>query len=73
MVALDMSDIATQPLYHPISQLVYAATRQQVTDVWVAGKQLLRNRELTTIDTDAILDKAQQWAVKIQQADEHPD
>jgi 5-methylthioadenosine/S-adenosylhomocysteine deaminase len=73
MVALDMSDIATQPMYHPISQLVYAATRQQVTDVWVAGKQLVKDSELTTIDADAVIAKAHRWAVKIQQADEHPE
>ena len=73
MVAIDMSDIATQPMYHPISQLVYAATRQQVTDVWVAGKQLLKDKALTTIDPDSVIAKAQQWAEKIQQADEHPE
>lgn len=73
LVALDMSDISTQPMYHPISQLVYAATRQQVTDVWVAGKQLLKQRELTTIDAEAVIAKAHEWAVKIQQADEHPE
>ena len=73
LVAIDMSDIATQPMYHPISQVVYAATRQQVTDVWVAGKQLLKNRSLTTIDPDAVITKAQAWAEKILQADEHPE
>ncbi|MEO8142949.1 MAG: TRZ/ATZ family hydrolase [Betaproteobacteria bacterium] len=29
------------PCYDPASQLVYAAGRQQVTDVWVAGKRLV--------------------------------
>lgn len=73
LVAIDMSDIATQPLYHPISQLVYAATRQQVSHVWVAGKTLLKDGVLTTMDSDAIINKARQWAEKIQQTDEHPE
>ena len=73
MVAINMSDIATQPLYHPVSQLVYAATRQQVSHVWVAGNPLLKDGALTTLDTDAIIAKAKQWAIKIQQTDEHPE
>jgi len=41
-------------VYDPISQLVYTASRDQVTDVWVAGRRLLANRELTTLDAGAI-------------------
>jgi 5-methylthioadenosine/S-adenosylhomocysteine deaminase len=33
------------PCYDPVSQLVYAAGRQHVTDVWVAGKRLLEVRK----------------------------
>jgi 5-methylthioadenosine/S-adenosylhomocysteine deaminase len=31
------------PCYDPVSHLVYAAGRHDVTDVWVAGKRLLRD------------------------------
>lgn len=64
-IAINMEDVSTQPLYHPISQIVYAAARHQVTDVWVAGKQLMKNRELLTIDEKEILAKAQNWRNKI--------
>jgi 5-methylthioadenosine/S-adenosylhomocysteine deaminase len=64
-IAIDLNQIETQPVYHPISQIVYAASRQQVTDVWVAGKQLLKNRQLTTLDEGALLAKAQEWQQKI--------
>jgi 5-methylthioadenosine/S-adenosylhomocysteine deaminase len=64
-IAVDMNTIETQPLYHPISQLIYAAGRQHVTDVWVAGKQLLKNRELITLDEQEILSKARRWREKI--------
>jgi 5-methylthioadenosine/S-adenosylhomocysteine deaminase len=38
-VRLDGPELS--PLYDPVSQLVYAAGREHVSDVWVAGKRLL--------------------------------
>ncbi|MDH5325794.1 MAG: TRZ/ATZ family hydrolase [Gammaproteobacteria bacterium] len=73
ITAINMDDLGTQPVYNPVSQIVYACTRQQVTDVWVAGKQLLRRQALTTIDEQAIKHKAQLWREKIYQADQHPE
>jgi 5-methylthioadenosine/S-adenosylhomocysteine deaminase len=64
-IAIDLEQIETQPLYQPMSQIVYAASRQQVTDVFVAGKQLLKNRQLLTLDQDEIIKKAQNWRNKI--------
>ena len=70
--AVHLGALETQPVYHPISQLVYASGRDQVSDVWVAGRHLLKERVLTTLDQQAILAKARQWAEKILAADEHP-
>jgi 5-methylthioadenosine/S-adenosylhomocysteine deaminase len=64
-IAIQLDTLETQPLFHPISQIVYAAGRQQVTDVWVAGKRLLKNRELLTLDEKELLQKAKQWQKKI--------
>lgn len=64
-IAMDLDQIETQPLYAPISQIVYAASRHQVTDVWVAGKQLLQDRKLLTLDEEEILKKAKIWREKI--------
>lgn len=64
-IAIDFNEVETQPLYNPISQIVYATPRNQVTDVWVRGKQLLKNRELETLDKKAILEKAEAWRKKI--------
>ena len=52
IIAIDMSSLNTLPLYNPISHLVYAANSNQVSDVWVAGKQLLAQGQLTTIDEE---------------------
>jgi 5-methylthioadenosine/S-adenosylhomocysteine deaminase len=64
-IAINLGELETQPLYHPISQIVYAASRHQVTDVWVAGKQLLKNRQLLTIDEKEVLNKTQIWRNRI--------
>ena len=65
ITAIDLSAIENQPVYNPISQLVYSAGRENVSNVWVAGNHLLKDRELTTLDEKAILDKASYWHGKI--------
>ena len=65
IAALDLSSIAQQPVYDPISQIVYTATRDQVTDVWVAGRHLLRNRQLVALNEEDILRRTQVWRDKI--------
>ena len=59
-VRLDATE--TRPVHDPVSQLVYAAGREHVTDVWVAGQHLLADGTLTRMETAAICDKADQWA-----------
>ncbi|HKS94229.1 MAG TPA: amidohydrolase family protein [Gammaproteobacteria bacterium] len=61
LTAVDMSVPECQPLYDPLPQMVYSASRSQVSDVWVAGRQLLRAGALTTLDQDAILAHASRW------------
>ena len=65
IVAIRMDEPETQPLYHVISQLVYASGRDKVSDVWVAGRHLLKDRRLTTLDEHAILESARQWREKM--------
>jgi 5-methylthioadenosine/S-adenosylhomocysteine deaminase len=64
-IAINLEEIETLPVYHPVSQIVYSASPHQVTDVWVAGKPLLKNRRLTTLDEEALRDKAKYWGKKI--------
>ncbi len=65
MTAIDLNRPETQPVYDPVSQIIYAAGREQVTDVWVAGKRLLKSRELTTLNQDQILARAKYWRDRI--------
>ena len=65
VIAIKMDQLEAQPLYDPVSQIVYATNRQQVTDVWVAGKQLLKDRNLTTINEDNLKAKVAEWQIRL--------
>ncbi|MBN4080115.1 TRZ/ATZ family hydrolase [Beggiatoa alba] len=65
IIAVDFSALETQPIYNPISQLVYVANRQQVSDVWVAGNHVVKQHRLTSLDTEQLCQTAQQWQQKI--------
>jgi 5-methylthioadenosine/S-adenosylhomocysteine deaminase len=65
LAAVRLSDLETQPLFHVASQLVYACNRQQVTDVWIAGRRKLAARELPDMDTVAILARTRAWRERI--------
>ncbi len=65
ITAVHLGGIESQPIYDVISQLVYATGRDRVTDVWVAGQQLLKNRVLTQLDEREIIVKTRAWANKI--------
>ena len=65
ITAVDLWSIETQPNFDPVAHLVYAASRHQVTDVWVAGRQVLKARQLETLDEEALLASAQQWQARL--------
>ena len=70
IIAIDMNHIETQPLFEPVSQIVYSTGRHQVSDVWVAGKQLLRERNLTSLNEAELLATAKKWGDKIMSSNE---
>lgn len=69
IIAIDLDTIETQPLYDPVSQIVYSANRNQISDVWVSGKPLLESRELTTLDSNLSLQTVKDWGEKILHTD----
>lgn len=71
IAAIYLGDVETQPLYHPLSKLVYSVSRDKVTNVWIAGRHLLKNRELTSLDMEATLARAHCWRERIHSKDEH--
>jgi 5-methylthioadenosine/S-adenosylhomocysteine deaminase len=69
MVAVDLGRISTQPLYHPASQIVYATGREQVRHVWVAGRHLVSEGRLTTLEETTLLHNAEHWRGRISGSD----
>lgn len=65
LVAIDLSLPETLPVYDPVSQIVYAAGRHQVTDVWIGGRRLLRNRCLTSLDWPALRAEVAAWQTRL--------
>ena len=65
LVSFDLSRLAQQPVYDPVSQLIYATGRDCVQHVWVAGKQLLDERRLTRMDETGLRDSARAWGERI--------
>jgi len=64
-IAIDLQQLETQPLYDPVSQIVYAASRQQVTDVWIAGRQVLKQRQLMSIHSDDLRSRLNEWQQRL--------
>ena len=66
IIVLDTRAAHLTPLYHPESHVVYAATGADVRHVMVDGTLLVRDRRLLTIDIDAVMDRVNRIARKIQ-------
>jgi 5-methylthioadenosine/S-adenosylhomocysteine deaminase len=65
VIAVKLDELNTQPVHNPVSQLVYSTKSSQVKYVWVSGKLLLDNGELTTLDKETILQMARAWQQKL--------
>ncbi|MFD2704471.1 amidohydrolase [Salibacterium lacus] len=66
-IMLDGDQPHLQPDDHMASHVVYAASGQDVTDVFVDGNQLMKDRELLTIDEERVLYNARYWHKKLEQ------
>ncbi len=64
-IAIDLDHVSTQPVYDPMAQIVYSASRQQVSDTWVAGQHLVSDYKLTQMDHDKLTLNARQWQQKL--------
>ncbi|MEI8405092.1 MAG: amidohydrolase [Actinomycetes bacterium] len=55
LIRLDPSSPSLTPAFDPVSAVVYAASRADVVDVWVAGERVVADRRHTTLDLEAVL------------------
>jgi len=70
MQAVNLTQLGQNPLYDPISQLVYTDSSRATEYVWVAGKAVLEKGQLsegTGLDEQQLIANAVQWQKKISQ------
>jgi len=67
ITAIDLGGFRAAPMYNPIAQIVYAGHRDQVTNVWVGGRRVVADRQLTNIDEDELNRTAEGWRDRISQ------
>lgn len=65
LVAVDLRGLSSQPLFDPVSHLVYVAGREDVTHVWVDGRLKLNERRLVDLEPDDLTTRAAYWRGKL--------
>jgi 5-methylthioadenosine/S-adenosylhomocysteine deaminase len=65
LCAISMTGPELAPHYDLMSQLVYAAGREHVSHVWVAGRLLIDNHAFTSIDVPDLDKRAGLWQNKL--------
>ena len=61
LVALRYQEVELTPCYDPVSHLVYAAGREHVSHVWVAGKPQVRDGELQNSAFSGLDTRCKMW------------
>jgi 5-methylthioadenosine/S-adenosylhomocysteine deaminase len=61
LITVDLGLIECQPVYQPLSHLIYATQRSQVCDVWIGGERKLQDGRLVGMELEAIRERARFW------------
>ena len=65
LILIETDDICIQPIYDLFSHLVYSITSEQIKDVIINGKIVMKDRKLINIDEEMLIDKAKFYQKKI--------
>ena len=65
VIAVRLDRPNAQPIYDPISQMVYALKANDVRDVMVNGKLVVQDARILTLNQPAILAKAAEYGLKV--------
>jgi 5-methylthioadenosine/S-adenosylhomocysteine deaminase len=65
LCCMDLASPRSWPVSDVVAAMVYAASSQQVTDTWVAGRRLLADGALVYLDEGAVLERAESWRVRM--------
>jgi 5-methylthioadenosine/S-adenosylhomocysteine deaminase len=65
LCCIDLRAARSWPVHDVATAVVYAASSQQVTDTWVAGRRLLGDGRLLFLDESAVLARAETWRERL--------
>jgi 5-methylthioadenosine/S-adenosylhomocysteine deaminase len=65
VICVDLSGLEHRPVLDPVASLVYAASRHDVTDVWVAGEHLIAERSALRFESSEIAAAADRWGQRM--------
>jgi 5-methylthioadenosine/S-adenosylhomocysteine deaminase len=68
LIVVDTSGARHTPMYDPISHLIYVTHGSDVLTSVIDGKVVMRDRAVLTLDEQAVLKEAREWAVKVRAA-----
>ena len=68
LIIVDMSKARQQPLFDPVSQIVYASRGDDVVTTIVHGRILMRDRKMLTLNEAAVLNEARKAADLVRKA-----
>ncbi len=68
LITVSMSAARQTPMYHPLSHLVYVTRGDDVRNVVVNGRVLMRDRRVLTLDAAAVKAEANAFAARVRAA-----
>jgi len=68
LITVSMASARQTPMYDPLSHLVFVTRGDDVRDVVVNGRVLMRDRRVLTLDAEAVLAEARTWAARVRAA-----
>ena len=65
IILIETNALEAQPIYNAYSQLVYTLSSEQIKDVIINGKIVMKDRQLINIEEEELIDKAKYYQKKI--------
>ena len=65
MIAISLDGPDSVPMYNPYSLLVYSLKAKDISDVFVNGRLIVRDRRMLTLDAHQVMTKATEYRQKI--------
>ena len=65
LIFIDIKNAHATPMFDPITHLVFGTNRSDVTDVFVRGRQIMKDKQIQNIDVLSVYEKVHKMADEI--------